>query len=396
MSGWRWPRRARRCAKKTGFRRAGKESQLWRFGRTIVFTHGFDLHQTALRIGYVQCESFAFADRSHDSRNLNQAPVRQWHRIAAHSAHHPRLLELGFLPLENVRVLQRSWFKTGALVVQVGDAVFGLRPDEAMPDRSASARTKPGRSRSGMSTATVDISGMAQRRLALLGNPNCGKTALFNRLTGSKQKVANYAGVTVELKRGLMKTAAGRSVTVIDLPGTYSLNPSSQDEAVACDMVLGQSLREKAPDLTAVVLDATRLRRGLRLVAALKRLGVPMVVVLNMMDRVRAQGRELDVARLQAALGVPVVEATGISVQGTDALRRIAGPTPTFGPSRGPKHQVVQPVPTWSAPTMRRPRPGCRPRGWTSRCRPTNGRAASMPCCCSRSAACWCCWCCCS
>ena len=174
-----------------------------------------------------------------------------------------------------------------------------------------------------MSTAKVDISGMAQRRLALLGNPNCGKTALFNRLTGSKQKVANYAGVTVELKRGLMKTAAGRSVTVIDLPGTYSLNPSSQDEAVACEMVLGRSLREKAPDLTAVVLDATRLRRGLRLVAALKRLGVPIVVVLNMMDRVRVQGRELDVARLQAALGVPVVEATGISLQGTEALRQL-------------------------------------------------------------------------
>jgi ferrous iron transport protein B len=175
-----------------------------------------------------------------------------------------------------------------------------------------------------MSAATpIDTSGLAQRRLALLGNPNCGKTALFNRLTGSQQKVANYAGVTVELKRGLMKTAAGRSVTVIDLPGTYSLNPSSQDEAVACEMVLGQSLREKAPDLTAVVLDATRLRRGLRLVAALKRQGVPMVVVLNMMDRVRAQGREIDVARLQAALGVPVVEATGISVQGTEGLRRL-------------------------------------------------------------------------
>ncbi len=169
----------------------------------------------------------------------------------------------------------------------------------------------------------VDTSGLAQWRLALLGNPNCGKTALFNRLTGSRQKVANYAGVTVELKRGLMKTAAGRSVTVIDLPGTYSLNPSSQDEAVACEMVLGQSLREKAPDLTAVVLDATRLRRGLRLVAALKRLGVPMVVVLNMMDRVRTQGREIDGAGLQAALGVPVVEATGISGQGTDGLRQL-------------------------------------------------------------------------
>ena len=174
-----------------------------------------------------------------------------------------------------------------------------------------------------MTTATVDISGLAQRRLALLGNPNCGKTALFNRLTGSQQKVANYAGVTVELKRGLMKTTAGRSVTVIDLPGTYSLNASSQDEAVACAVVLGQSLREKAPDLTAVVLDAMRLRRGLRLVAALKRLGVPMVVVLNMMDRVRTQGRELDAAHLQSAIGVPVVEATGISAQGADALRTL-------------------------------------------------------------------------
>ena len=172
-------------------------------------------------------------------------------------------------------------------------------------------------------SATVDISGLSQRRLALLGNPNCGKTSLFNRLTGSQQKVANYAGVTVELKRGLMKTAAGRSVTVIDLPGTYSLTASSQDEAVACAMVLGQSLREKAPDLTAVVLDATRLRRGLRLVAALKRMGVPMVAVLNMMDRVRGQRREFDVLRLQQVLGVPVVEATGITAQGADGMRAL-------------------------------------------------------------------------
>jgi ferrous iron transport protein B len=169
----------------------------------------------------------------------------------------------------------------------------------------------------------VDVSGLAQRRLALLGNPNCGKTALFNRLTGSQQKVGNYAGVTVELKRGLMKTASGRSVTVIDLPGTYSLNAGSQDEAVACAVVLGHSLSERAPELTAVVLDATRLRRGLRLVAALRRLQVPVVVVLNMMDRVRAQGRQIDAGRLSHTLGVPVVEATGIRAQGTDALRQL-------------------------------------------------------------------------
>ncbi|QCB46516.1 ferrous iron transporter B [Hydrogenophaga sp. PAMC20947] len=192
-----------------------------------------------------------------------------------------------------------------------------------------------------MSAATIDTSGLAQRRLALLGNPNCGKTALFNRLTGSQQKVANYAGVTVELKRGLMKTAAGRSVTVIDLPGTYSLNASSQDETVACEMVLGQSLREKAPDLTAVVLDATRLRRGLRLVAALKRLGVPMVVLINMMDRVRAQGRDLDAARFQAALGVPVVEVTGISAQGTDALRQLLDRADIWSQTR-PETPVAQ------------------------------------------------------
>ena len=169
----------------------------------------------------------------------------------------------------------------------------------------------------------VDLGALAQKRLALLGNPNCGKTALFNRLTGSHQKVGNYAGVTVELKRGLMKTAAGRSVSVVDLPGTYSLHAGSEDEAVACSVVLGRSLQERAPDLTAVVVDATRLRRGLRLAAALKRLQVPLVLVVNMMDRVRAQGRELDLSRLERAIGVPVVEATGIETHGADALRAL-------------------------------------------------------------------------
>ncbi|MGB4583934.1 MAG: ferrous iron transporter B [Rhodoferax sp.] len=173
-----------------------------------------------------------------------------------------------------------------------------------------------------MSTSsTINVSGLAQNTLALLGNPNCGKTVLFNRLTGSQQKVANYAGVTVDMKRGLMKTSAGRAVSVLDLPGTYSLNAGSEDEAVACAVVLGHSLQTSAPRLTAVILDATRLRRGLRLVAALQRVRVPMVVVLNMMDRVRGQGREIDARRLEQVLGVPVVEATGIHAQGTDALR---------------------------------------------------------------------------
>ncbi len=192
---------------------------------------------------------------------------------------------------------------------------------------------------------TVDLGGLAQRRLALLGNPNCGKTALFNRLTGSQQKVGNYAGVTVELKRGLMKTAAGRSVSVIDLPGTYSLNAGSEDEAVACSVVLGRSLQERAPDLTAVIVDATRLRRGLRLAAALRRLQRPMVLVVNMMDRVRSLGRELDLARLERAMGVPVVEASGISPLGGDAWRALLDQP---GPWQG--KAAIQPVLLTEAP----------------------------------------------
>lgn len=201
----------------------------------------------------------------------------------------------------------------------------------------------------------IDLGGLAQKRLALLGNPNCGKTALFNRLTGSQQKVGNYAGVTVELKRGLMKTAAGRSVSVIDLPGSYSLNASSEDEAVACSVVLGRSLQERAPDLTAVVVDATRLRRGLRLVAALKRLQLPLLVVVNMMDRVRAQGRELDLAALERAIGAPVVEATGITAQGTEALRALLDRPGIW--SSGMQDETSGQVPAVASPLTGAPEP---------------------------------------
>ena len=116
-----------------------------------------------------------------------------------------------------------------------------------------------------MKSQVIDLNRLAQRRVALVGNPNCGKSSLFNRLTGSQQKVANYAGVTVELKRGLMKTAQGKSITLLDLPGTYTLNPGAEDEAVACQVIRGESLQEAAPDLVVAVLDATRLRRSLRL-----------------------------------------------------------------------------------------------------------------------------------
>lgn len=184
---------------------------------------------------------------------------------------------------------------------------------------------------------TVDISGLSQKRLALLGNPNCGKSALFNRLTGSHQKVANYAGVTVELKRGRMHTAQGRAITVVDLPGTYSLQPGSEDEAVACQVVLGDRLQEARPSLVAVVIDATRLRRGLRLVAALQRWQVPCIAVLNMMDRVRGWSHPPSAARLQEAMGVPVVEATGIQADGAQALMRLLDDEALWLPTTGTK-----------------------------------------------------------
>ncbi|VWX56315.1 Ferrous iron transport protein B [Burkholderiales bacterium 8X] len=156
-------------------------------------------------------------------------------------------------------------------------------------------------------------------RIALLGNPNCGKTALFNLLTGSRQKVANYAGVTVERKEGLLKTPAGRKVFVLDLPGAYSLNALSADEAVTRDVVTGQS-REAMPDLLVCVTDATNLRLNLRLVLEARRLGLPMVVALNMTDMARRQGIRVDVATLSRELGVPVFETVGIDVGGAEKL----------------------------------------------------------------------------
>ncbi len=160
---------------------------------------------------------------------------------------------------------------------------------------------------------------------ALVGNPNCGKTALFNRLTGAHQKVANYAGVTVERKAGVAKLDAGRSVTIIDLPGTYSLQPATPDEQVTLDVLHGKQAGEVVPDLIVAVLDATNLRMGLRLVlelrAELSRSGRPMLVALNMADAARQQGLVIDVPRLSAEIGAPVVETVAVRGDGHAALR---------------------------------------------------------------------------
>ncbi len=155
--------------------------------------------------------------------------------------------------------------------------------------------------------------------IALVGNPNCGKTALFNQLTGARQKVANYAGVTVERKEGEFTAPSGRKVRVIDLPGTYSLLAMGPDEIVTRDVCLGLH-NEVRPDLIVCVIDATNLRLHLRFVLEVKQLGRPMIVALNMMDATVARGISIDREKLAQALGLTVIETVGIKAGGTRAL----------------------------------------------------------------------------
>ncbi len=157
-------------------------------------------------------------------------------------------------------------------------------------------------------------------RLALLGNPNCGKTALFNQLTGSRQKVANYSGVTVERKEGRMRGPSGREYAVLDLPGAYSLQPASLDEAVTRDLCRGFYPGEAAPDALICVIDATNLRLHLRFVMEVRELGKPMIVALNMVDAARRRGIVIDVPALEKALGVPVVETVAVQRNGARTL----------------------------------------------------------------------------
>ena len=157
--------------------------------------------------------------------------------------------------------------------------------------------------------------------VALLGNPNCGKTALFNLLTGSRQKVANYSGVTVERKEGRLTMASSKNIRILDLPGAYSLYPRSLDERVTCNVLLGRAEGEKRPDLVICVLSAMNLRRNLRLVLAAKRLGLPCVVVLNMLDIAKRQGLNIDTAALSRELGLPVLTSVGIQSDGADEIK---------------------------------------------------------------------------
>jgi ferrous iron transport protein B len=157
-------------------------------------------------------------------------------------------------------------------------------------------------------------------RVALVGNPNSGKTALFNALTGARQKVANYAGVTVERKEGQLTTPDGRTISVLDLPGTYSLRARSPDEVVTRDAVLGKLAGEQAPDVLVAVADATNLRLVLRLILELKAVGRPMVLALNMYDIAQRQGLRIDVEGLARELGCPIVTTVATRKRGIEDL----------------------------------------------------------------------------
>ena len=180
----------------------------------------------------------------------------------------------------------------------------------------------------------------APLRIALVGVPNCGKTALFNRLTGSRQKVANYPGVTVERREGERAAADGRTLRVLDLPGTYSLSPTTLDEAITRDVLLGRVADAPVPELVVCVVDAVHLPIGLRLALEVKRLGLPMVLALNRMDVAARRHVHIDVPRLAAELGVPVLPTVAVKRGGADALIE------AIEPAHWIAHRIVS-APAW-------------------------------------------------
>src|ERR1700758_3358229 len=182
-----------------------------------------------------------------------------------------------------------------------------------------------------------------QMHLALVGTPNSGKTALFNALTGSRQKVANYPGVTVERKEGAFVTPMGRQVSLVDLPGTYSLRGRSPDEEITRDIVLGRTKGEALPDLVLCVADSTNLRLTIRLLLELKSTGRPIALVLNMFDIATRRGVTVDVAKFSEALGVPVVTSIAVRKGGTADLLRLTDELLAQAPAK-PRENLWQPL----------------------------------------------------
>src|SRR5262245_26684136 len=173
------------------------------------------------------------------------------------------------------------------------------------------------------STASVSVS-TAMTLVALTGNPNSGKTTLFNALTGLRAKVGNYAGVTVERKEGrMLGTAPPNAVTVLDLPGTYSLSPQSLDEEISRDILFNRLTEVAAPSLALVVVDASNLERNLYYATQVIELGYPAIVVLNMVDVAERQGHHIDTKKLSEELGVAVAPVVANVGKGVPELREL-------------------------------------------------------------------------
>jgi ferrous iron transport protein B len=181
--------------------------------------------------------------------------------------------------------------------------------------------------------------------VALVGNPNAGKSALFNALTGARQKVGNYPGVTVERHSGRMALPDGRPIELVDLPGAYSLDPGSPDEQVTRDVLLGRQQGERLPDAILTVVDASNLDNHLRFTLQLIALGLPIVVALNMVDLAERDGLKLDPEALERELGVPVVSTVAVRRRGLDALKERMGEmvkgVTRIRPSPGVQHDIV-------------------------------------------------------
>ena len=182
----------------------------------------------------------------------------------------------------------------------------------------------------------------AEITVALAGNPNSGKTTLFNALTGLRQKVANYPGVTVEKKTGRCKLAGNRWANIIDLPGTYSLISRSPDEQVAMEVLRGLRPDTPPPDVVIVVVDASHLQRNLYLVSQMIEVGHPLVIALNMTDIAERRGLRISAEKLEAALGIPVIPIVGHKRRGIDELKAALD------------RAKIAPMPDWPLPDAMR------------------------------------------